>query len=685
MKKLVLVNCFLWLFAYIASASVEYNGLNYNLNTAQKSAVVVKSDYNGDLVIPESISIEGVDYEVTEIDKYAFQASYNLTSVKLPKSIKTIGALAFANGNNINIYISDLSSWCSINFGYARSVVGGKYQYEPIANYRLFLDESEIEEFVIPEDISYLRKNAFAGCLSITKVSINDNVNTIDDYAFYKCSNLKTIEFGQNVTTIGEYTFCRCISIEQLTLPQSLQTLRIGALQSIDKLTEISLPGNLRTLESGCFLGDNNLTSVRFEDSDKDIFIGSGQYNNQPIFMDCPLQSVYIGRSLKNKTMTSSTGYSVPPFQNQTTLTSVHVGEGVKVLDSYLFYGCSSLVDVYLPNTIEEIGSGLFEGCTSLPVTNNIQYAGNCAVKVIDNSLDNFDLLPETRLVLSGCFSGCSNIKTISLPSEIVYWGDGAFSYCNSLLNISIPEKVKKIGSRMFYGCESLSEIIIPDNIKTIGEDAFSGCKSLSEIVIPGSVTHIFEGAFYGCESIKKVRLEDSDQLIGIYTNGYDKKSMFLDCPLEDVYMGRNVSANISSGGQYERLPFYNKKTLKTLTIGKEVTNIWDYSFYGCTAIENIFVHHETPISLENYTFSSSIYSTCKLNVPDNSVSLYSTSNVWRNFQNIESFTTSIENISNPIPSEEYIYDINGAVSNNYVGIKILKMKDGKTRKIFRK
>lgn len=104
MKRLftTLIVC---LFAGIASASVEFGGVNYNLNSTTYTATIAKTDYSGDLVIPESIKVDGADYEVTEIEKYAFQGCPDLTSARLPKTIKTIGAYAFANGKVINIYI----------------------------------------------------------------------------------------------------------------------------------------------------------------------------------------------------------------------------------------------------------------------------------------------------------------------------------------------------------------------------------------------------------------------------------------------------------------------------------------------------------------------------------------------------------------------------------------------------
>ncbi len=681
--KRIITSLVLCLYAVIMPASVTIDGVNYDINQSNKTAKVIKSECSGDLEIPEHINVDGVDYEVTEIDS---RSLYNLNSVKLPKTIKTIGASAFASVNEINIYISDLSSWCSINFGYARAIVGGKYQYEPISNnYHMFLNGVELTSLEIPNDVSYISTNAFSGCASISHVVIGDNVTSIGDYTFYKCPNLKTIDFGNNLQSIGEYCFCYSNSIEKLLLPQSLQILKIGALQSLDKLSEITIPANVRTIESGCFLGDTALSIVKFEDSENDIFIGSGQYNYDPMFKGCPLQNIYLGRNLKEKTITSNIGYSVSPFKNQTGLTSVKIGEGVRVLGPYLFEGCSSLTDINTPNSLEEIGNGIFEGCTSLPIINNIRYADKCAISVIDKESDNFVLSSDTRLISNYCFSDCKKMKSITLPSNLVFWGDGVFYGCSSLSEITIPENVKRIGESMFSECENLNEIIIPANVLSIGSYAFNGCKSIKELVIPENVSGIYDNAFNGCESLVKIKFEDSENNIGLGASGYSYKSLFKDCPLEEVYMGRNIGLYYASGQGHDYLPFYNKRTLKKLTIGSKVTIVWDYYFSGCLSLENIFALSEQPISLKNNTFPSSIYSTCKLNVLPQSISLYSSADIWKNFQNVLEISTSIKNVPYQSNMEEYIYDLNGILGNKTPGIKIIKSRSGMTKKVLMK
>lgn len=668
--------------AFMASASVQINGINFNINTSQKTASVTESDCEGAIVIPGNITYEENEFTVTAIEKNAFSRSYGLTSVNIPASIIEIGSKAFVTGNEIQIHISDLSKWCKISFGYTSRSTNGRSNYDPIADYRLYLDETEITDLVIPEDITTVATNAFSGCRSISKVIIHDEVQYLNDYVFFKCPNLKTVEFGNKLWSIGEYCFCYCKGIEKLELPQSLGTLKVGALQSMSGLTELSIPGNVYKIESGCFLNDDALSSVIFEDSNKDITLGTGQYSNQPLFVGCPLEKIYLGRNMK-KSNVQNVGYSVSPFKDQKSLTTVSIGEGVTMIGGELFWGCSSLSEVNTPNSLEEIGSWAFEDCTSLPIIDGVQYAGNCALTVADKESEAYTLQPDTRFLLDGLFSGCVNLESFEMPNSINFCGDYMFSGCTNLKNVTLSPNIKRIGKDMFEYCENLKHIEIPSSITFIDSYAFSHCNSLEEITIPQSVSGLYDHAFDGCTSLKKLILQDGTESLGFGTSGYSGYGLFYDCPLEEVYIGRNCGFYHTDAYKKDYYPFYNKSTIKKLTIGKGATNIYNYEFYGCTGLENLYVMNEEPAKLESSTFSNSIYNTCNLFVPENSVAKYSSASVWKNFKNISADTSSsLQYIETQSLSIKAIYDLGGAKSNTISGLKIIQNSDGSTKKI---
>ena len=75
------------------SESINIDGISYNLVFDVLKAEVISSEkgYSGDINIPPSISYNNVDYQVYKIGDKAFKNCYNLTSVRMPNCITSIG------------------------------------------------------------------------------------------------------------------------------------------------------------------------------------------------------------------------------------------------------------------------------------------------------------------------------------------------------------------------------------------------------------------------------------------------------------------------------------------------------------------------------------------------------------------------------------------------------------------
>lgn len=96
---------------------IEIDGICYNIDSYTQSAFVVKKagGYQGDIIIPSSITYESTNYPVTKIQNEAFRYNSELTSITFPNSIETVGSNAFGDCANLKaVNISDLASWCNI-------------------------------------------------------------------------------------------------------------------------------------------------------------------------------------------------------------------------------------------------------------------------------------------------------------------------------------------------------------------------------------------------------------------------------------------------------------------------------------------------------------------------------------------------------------------------------------------
>ncbi|MBQ5663208.1 MAG: leucine-rich repeat protein, partial [Bacteroidaceae bacterium] len=137
--------------------------------------------------------------------------------------------------------------------------------------------------------------------------------------------------------------------------------------------------------------------------------------------------------------------------------------------------------------------------------------------------------------------------------------------------------------------------------------------------------------------------------------------------------------------------PFYNKKTLKSVTIGNSVTSIGNYAFSLCDSLTSIYLLSETPPTVSSNNFTNKQYLNMIVYVPKGTLATYQAADTWKNFWDIQEFdVTAIENIEDVTPAFEItssgiqftaadgeaiaIYTANGALVekiDNYAGEEI--------------
>ncbi|HHX95732.1 MAG TPA: leucine-rich repeat protein, partial [Clostridia bacterium] len=93
-------------------------------------------------------------------------------------------------------------------------------------------------------------------------------------------------------------------------------------------------------------------------------------------------------------------------------------------------------------------------------------------------------------------FSGCSNLKSISMPEGLTIIGENAFMGCTGLTNISFPEGVTSIGPGTFYSCTGLREISFPESLVSISDWAFQNCSSLKGITFNSAAVKIYDSQY---------------------------------------------------------------------------------------------------------------------------------------------------------------------------------------------
>lgn len=85
---------------------------------------------------------------------------------------------------------------------------------------KYFLHSSNIEEFIIPDNIISIDYEAFFNCKSLKSVVIPDSVTKIDSSAFEDCTSLTSVTISDSVTTIGTGAFHYCTGLESVSIPR---------------------------------------------------------------------------------------------------------------------------------------------------------------------------------------------------------------------------------------------------------------------------------------------------------------------------------------------------------------------------------------------------------------------------------------------------------------------------------
>jgi hypothetical protein len=493
--------------------------------------------------------------EVTSILNHTFDGT-SLQEITIPSSVNEIGRGAFGNCSQIKH-------------------ISLEYGVEQIADSAFFRCNS-LEEIVIPNSTKTLSNYTFANCSSMQSAIIGDNVESIGNSTFLSCSSLQNVVIGSKVGSIGESAFSGCNSLPEIVIPISVMDIGNSVFDNCNQLTKVIINHRENALALGC---------------------KKSASNSNPLFADCPLDSVYIGGHI---TYATTSQYNYSPFYSNESLRVVTLAENVQEVTPYDFSGCINLQGITVPSTVTSIGGYAFSGCTSMKYVHTGTSTKTIGEYAFNNctQLKDIDIQNGNKTIGAYAFRNCASVDSITIPKSVETINRGAFDGCSGITNVTIADRSMTLNLYASFSSCPLDSVYIGGDL-TYNNSPFRDNTTLRAVTMVEKETEITDYEFSGCTNLREFIIPNTVTMLGQYA--------FSGCSLlEKVHIGSGVK-------KVNQYAFNNCTSLDTILIPRTVTSIEDYAFKGCNAMKTVVIDDRSTVLNLGSNGSNPLFYDCPL------------------------------------------------------------------------
>ncbi len=528
--------------------------------------------------------------KITEIGGYAFSECTALCVPELPSGLVTIGENAFEYCTSFNSELVIPKTVVSVgrfaffmDYDLNRIVIESDSSISRIG-YGAF-GYCGIEDFTIPENVSSMGQEVFAGCNRLIAVTFEadsqlqnlaawtfSGAEELRQITFEDGSSLKniearaleglnrlqriTLENCKQLTEIGNYAFKNDSALSEIAFPENLTEIGRYAFNGCASLTRLDMPEKLDRIGRYAFLKDKSL-NVYFKASELP--------KNLEENWDYDILNYYLGinevsRSGDWEYALGSDGMAnIIAYHGTAADIVLDKLDGHKVasIGSAVFKDNTTLNSIKLPETLTGIYQRAFAGTTTLK---NVIIPA--AVKIIDaeafreSGISDITFEKGSQLEVLGnyAFAQTLNLKKTEIPDGVSKIRDYAF-YRSGVDSITFGSKsrLSEIG-RYSFSRSNINNIKVPTGVKKLDYYAFADAAQLQQIELNGvSDLQIMGNVFYG-SGLKNIAIPEGVSYLGEFC--------FTDCKnLTEISVAKGNSNYASSGGV-----LFNKAQTKLIT-----------------------------------------------------------------------------------------------------------------------
>ncbi len=521
-----------------------FNGVKKTL----KSVVIPEgfsSIYNYTFKDCEKLEKVVLPASLKEIQKEAFSGCKNLSEINFPDGLKKIGDNAFAGCECLKeIRIVDTcqySKYDAEKLSFPKDCKVELFNLKVLEEEKFVKENFDIvdrvlrkyigngEKVVIPKNVKQILSDAFVDAKELLKqVTIPEGVTKIEQETFAGCKNLRKVELSSTVKEIGERTFFDCSALKEINIPDGLKKIGNRAFDKCYGLREITLPDDCSFAEAGVL--QSFVLNCKIISNKQPFKIVNGkllEYRGTKTEIVIPSKVKHIDKNAFDRVRESLTQVVLPKnmtkidfsvFADCKSLTKVQLPENLNKIEVGAFSNCVSLEEIEFPDGLKHIETYVFSGCTklkSVTLPKECEYVlafpKDCKVNVTKKEIGTLKetIKEEPKPVVFDIRNGVlvhylGKDEVVVVPDNVIQIGSNAFCFAkNFVRQVIIPKGVTEIGSSAFKDCEKLERVELPESVKVIGMRAFENCKNLEQISLYESLEKVEESAFDGCLKLK--------------------------------------------------------------------------------------------------------------------------------------------------------------------------------------